>query len=115
LVSAANEEGAAVPKPFRGVINLDIRESVPDWEPYTEPMAPEGAPNVLYIVLDDVGFSAIEPWGGLIESPNIVTGDYPGSAPYAFSGGTITEAIVDVSGDQYLDVELEALAMMKRE
>jgi arylsulfatase len=60
-----------VAKPFKGVINTDIRDSVPDWEPYTQPMAPEGAPNVLYIVLDDVGFSAMEPFGGLIETPNI--------------------------------------------
>ena len=58
-------------KPFRGVINVDMTESVPDWEPYTQPIAPEGAPNVLYIVLDDVGFSAMEPYGGLIETPNI--------------------------------------------
>ena len=34
-------------------------------------MAPDGAPSILYIVLDDVGFSAMEPWGGLIETPNI--------------------------------------------
>ena len=34
-------------------------------------MAPEGAPNVLYVVLDDVGFSAMESFGGLIETPNI--------------------------------------------
>jgi arylsulfatase len=58
-------------KPFKGVINVDISESVPDWEPYTQPLAPEGAPNVLYIVLDDVGFSAMEPFGGMIETPNI--------------------------------------------
>ena len=58
-------------KPFRGVINVDVTQSVPDWEPYTQPIAPEGAPNVLYIVLDDVGFSAMEPYGGLIETPNI--------------------------------------------
>jgi arylsulfatase len=58
-------------KPFKGVINVDIRDSVPDWEPYTQPIAPEGAPNVLYIVLDDVGFSAMEPFGGMIETPNI--------------------------------------------
>jgi arylsulfatase A-like enzyme len=60
-----------VSKPFKGVINIDIKDSVPDWEPYRQPMAPEGAPNVLYIVLDDVGFSAMEPYGGLIETPNI--------------------------------------------
>jgi arylsulfatase len=58
-------------KQFRGTINVDERDSVADWEPYVQPVAPEGAPNVLYIVLDDVGFSAMEPWGGLIETPNI--------------------------------------------
>jgi hypothetical protein len=55
----------------QGVIDVDITKSVPDWEPYTQPIAPEGTPNVLYIVLDDVGFSAMEPFGGLIETPNI--------------------------------------------
>ncbi len=57
--------------PFKGTINIDIKDSVPDWTPYAQPMPPEGAPNVLYIVLDDVGFSAMEPFGGLIETPNI--------------------------------------------
>ena len=28
-------------------INLDIRDSVPDWSPYLPPKAPDGAPNVL--------------------------------------------------------------------
>jgi arylsulfatase A-like enzyme len=58
-------------KPFRGVINVDITNSTPDWGPYAQPIAPQGAPNILYIVLDDVGFSAMEPYGGLIETPNI--------------------------------------------
>src|SRR5436309_2772127 len=58
-------------KQFKGRIDVDDRDSIPDWEPYLQPVAPEGAPNVLYIVLDDVGFSAMEPWGGLIETPNI--------------------------------------------
>ena len=56
---------------FKGKINIDIKDSTPDWAPYAQPEAPEGAPSVLYIVLDDVGFSAMEPWGGLIETPNI--------------------------------------------
>jgi len=60
-----------VAEAFKGVINVDIRDSEPDWAPYTQPIAPEGAPNVLYIVLDDVGFSAMEPFGGMIETPNI--------------------------------------------
>jgi arylsulfatase A-like enzyme len=58
-------------KPFKGVINIDIKDSVPDWEPYTQPIAPQGTANVVYVVLDDVGFSAMEPFGGLIETPNI--------------------------------------------
>jgi arylsulfatase A-like enzyme len=56
---------------FQGTIDIDVRASTPDWAPFLQPVAPSGSPNVLYIVLDDVGFSAMEPWGGLIETPNI--------------------------------------------
>ncbi len=56
---------------FKGTVNIDIKASTPDWEPYTQPIAPEGTPNIVYVVLDDVGFSAMEPYGGLIETPNI--------------------------------------------
>lgn len=56
---------------FQGTINIDIRDSVPDWTPYEPPRAPEGAPHVLCIVLDDVGFSAMECYGGPIPMPNI--------------------------------------------
>jgi arylsulfatase len=44
-----------------------------------------------------------------------VTDDYPGERPYAFIGGTIKEAVVDLTGEEYVDLEREALAMMKRE
>ena len=57
--------------PFKGVINVDVRDSTPDWTPFEPQEAPEGAPNVLYIVLDDVGFSAMQCYGGPIETPNI--------------------------------------------
>ena len=42
--------------PFKGKVNVDIRDSVEDWVPFAPPQAPEGAPNVVYIVLDDVGY-----------------------------------------------------------
>jgi hypothetical protein len=32
-----------VGKPFKGIVNVDIKDSVPDWEPYTQPIAPEGS------------------------------------------------------------------------
>ena len=34
-----------------------------------------------------------------------VTDDYPGSRPYAFAGGTIRQAVVDVSGEPFVDLE----------
>src|ERR1700704_6304292 len=42
---------------FAGVIGRDRRDSTPAWPPRAE--APAGAPNVLYIVLDDVGFAQL--------------------------------------------------------
>jgi arylsulfatase len=44
-----------------------------------------------------------------------VTADYPGAAPWAFTGGTIKRVVVDVSGEPYVDLEREAVAMMARE
>jgi arylsulfatase A-like enzyme len=58
-------------KQFKGTIGIDIRDSVPDWEPFEPPTAPPRSPNVVYIVLDDVGFSAMSSYGGPIETPNI--------------------------------------------
>ena len=173
-------------KRFSGVVNVDITESVPDWAPYTQPIAPEGTPSVLYIVLDDVGYSAMGPYGGLIETPNIdrivesseplptghvivsasferegdsmppegtltlhvgdeevgrgriktqpgkfsiageglnvgkdgaepVTDDYPGEAPWPFTGGTIRRAAVDVSGEPFVDLAAEARMALLRD
>src|SRR5262245_14141723 len=63
---------ARVPtKPFKGTIKLDIRDSVPDWDPFLPPLAPEGAPNVLIVVYDDTGQAAWEPYGGAIRMPTL--------------------------------------------
>src|SRR5271165_868920 len=58
-------------RPFAGTINIDIRDSEPDWAPFEPPKAPDGSPNVLYIVLDDVGYSAMSCYGGPVETPNL--------------------------------------------
>jgi len=58
-------------KRFNGTINVDIRDSEPDWAPFEPPKAPDGAPSVVYIVLDDVGYSAMSCYGGPVETPNI--------------------------------------------
>jgi arylsulfatase len=54
--------------PFKGRISADIRDSVPDWSPYQPPRAPDGAPSVIYVVLDDVGFSAMGCYGGPVDT-----------------------------------------------
>ena len=56
-------------KPFKGVIKLDVRDSVPDWQPYTPTRAPEGAPNILFVLYDDTGLAAWSPFGGRINMP----------------------------------------------
>jgi arylsulfatase len=52
-------------------VNVDIRDSVPDWEPFLQPRAPDGAPNMLMIVWDDVGYGAMDAFGGPIETPTM--------------------------------------------
>ena len=58
-------------KPFKGVIKLDVRDSKPDWEPFTLAKAPEGAPNVLIVLYDDTGLAAWSPFGGGINMPTL--------------------------------------------
>ncbi len=55
------------PAPFRGTINLRAKDSTPD---FPQPIqAPKGAPNVLLILLDDVGFGASSAFGGPCQTP----------------------------------------------
>jgi len=49
------------PPPFKGKIGRTVDESTRDWPPLAR--APKGAPNVLYIVLDDVGYAALGCYG----------------------------------------------------
>ena len=54
---------------FKGVVGRTLEESTPAWP---QPVrAREGAPNVLFIVLDDVGYGQISCFGGLCETPNL--------------------------------------------
>jgi hypothetical protein len=44
-----------------------------------------------------------------------VTDDYPGDSPWAFVGGTIKRALVDVSGQPFVDLAMEARAAYARD
>lgn len=54
---------------FRGTIAQDYRDSTPSWP--DEPSPPAGAPNVVMVVLDDVGFAQLGCYGSDIITPNI--------------------------------------------
>src|SRR5262249_7242465 len=54
--------------PFKGKIGRTAKDSVPDFPKGIE--APKGAPNVLLILTDDVGFGASSTFGGPIQTPN---------------------------------------------
>jgi arylsulfatase len=55
--------------PFQGVIGDDWRESTPWWPEV--PVPPAGAPNVMLVVLDDVGFAQLGCYGSDISTPTI--------------------------------------------
>jgi arylsulfatase len=57
--------------PFKGTVKLDVRDSKPDWAPYTLKRAPAGAPNVLIVLYDDTGLAAWSPFGGRINMPTL--------------------------------------------
>ncbi|MFC1922667.1 sulfatase-like hydrolase/transferase [Chloroflexota bacterium] len=54
---------------FNGVVGRTFDQSSPSWP---EPLrAKEGAPNVLFIILDDTGFGQLGCYGSPIETPNL--------------------------------------------
>jgi arylsulfatase A-like enzyme len=55
------------PQPFRGEITPNAVGSKPYWPELVVP--PEGAPNILLIMIDDEGFSAPSTFGGVIPTP----------------------------------------------
>ena len=57
------------PKPFGGHVGLRESESTLDFPP--EVKAPKGAPNILLIMPDDVGFGASSAFGGPVPTPAI--------------------------------------------
>jgi arylsulfatase len=68
---AQSSRESASSSEFKGTMKLDVRDSKPDWAPYTPKKAPEGAPNFLVILYDDTGLAAWSPFGGRISMPTL--------------------------------------------
>jgi arylsulfatase len=66
LITVAAQEAESI-WAFEGEIGPTLEDSVPDWPELAS--APDGAPNILVILLDDIGFADAHPFGGLAETP----------------------------------------------
>ncbi|MEI7746151.1 MAG: sulfatase-like hydrolase/transferase, partial [Actinomycetota bacterium] len=55
--------------PFPGTIGRTLETSEDAWP--ARPQPPEAAPNVVIVVLDDVGYGQLSAFGGLCETPNL--------------------------------------------
>jgi hypothetical protein len=65
-------DGRYLPPPpqlFQGRIELNAVQSKPSWPARVVP--PKGAPNILLIMTDDVGFAAPSTFGGVIPTPTL--------------------------------------------
>ena len=72
LSLAAIRAADVLPKPdpaFKGTIDPSRDKSSPDWP--QRPAVKKGAPNVVLILLDDVGFGAISTFGGPVATPGL--------------------------------------------
>src|SRR5580765_7735687 len=56
--------------PFAGAAERTLSDSSPDWSQASHVQPPEGAPNVLLVLIDDAGFGNPSTFGGPIETPN---------------------------------------------
>jgi arylsulfatase len=56
-------------QPYEGLITYDAKDPDTDFPPIEPLRPPAGAPNVLVVLLDDVGFAASSAFGGPCETP----------------------------------------------
>jgi hypothetical protein len=101
VVLSASFEREGDSMPAQGTLTLHMRDkAVGEGQIKTQPgkfsIAGEGL---------NIGKEGAEP----------VTDDYPGDYPWAFVGGTIHKAAIDVSGDAFVDLAQEARMAFARD
>src|SRR3712207_4135625 len=56
---------------FSGKVERTLAGSEPDWDILSGPAAPDGAPNVLLVLIDDAGFGNPSTFGGPVSTPHL--------------------------------------------
>lgn len=56
-------------QPFKGNIDRTFKDSTPDWAPVAPVLPSKNAPNIVIIVLDDVGYGELGSYGSSIQTP----------------------------------------------
>jgi len=56
-------------RPRTGLITYDAKDPETKYPPIAQLRPPEGAPNILIVLLDDVGFGASSAFGGPCRTP----------------------------------------------
>jgi arylsulfatase A-like enzyme/uncharacterized membrane protein len=56
---------------FGGTAGRTLDTSVGDWTIMPGPKAPDGAPNILFVLIDDAGFGGPDTFGGAIATPTL--------------------------------------------
>ena len=56
--------------PHIGLTTFDAKDPDTNYPPIRDVRPPEGAPNVLVILIDDVGYGATSAFGGPCQTPN---------------------------------------------
>ena len=87
-------DGDQLPPPppkFGGKIERNAAQSKPYWPPRVVP--PKGAPNVLLIMTDDVGFGAPATFGGVIPTPALdrIANERPALHQLQFDGAVFAD------------------------
>jgi arylsulfatase A-like enzyme len=66
---ALTHSAFAADSQFKGKIAQTAKDSIPDWP---QPVrAPQGAPNIVLILLDDIGFADTSTFGGVAQTPDL--------------------------------------------
>jgi hypothetical protein len=96
-------------KPFKGDHQRRRDESVPGQPADVQPLSDRVGVRVQHPVQAGEGLNIGR------EGAEPVTDDYPGERPWAFAGGTIHKAIVDVSGKPFVNLAQEARMAFARD